>query len=707
MQSEIKSVAFLRALVRSDVAVALFFFTLALVVRWYFAATHPYYNSLLSVRGVPISDGQGWTYPAIRLIHGEGLGNVYRPFYSIFLALFFIWTDWSWTTITCLNVLIGAISAAFLFLVARLSFNRWIGFAAATFFTFDPSQIIKTPQAATEPLGLLFFILSVYFMLEIGQRRTARATALSGIFFGLSNLTRPLTLFCAPVYVALLAAFEWSRRKNIRWILIIVSLFTLGTAASMGPWLLRQKLVHNVWAVSTNLGEALYAATSPKYKTWTQRVRLDADRAGVQPTVGALYTFYMQKSAEQIRDNPSSYLRQTGRALWVYLNCFDRDYRAESKEFSWRQAFTSHVQAQTLFIFIVGGMLLLAGVWKLRYDAFAGAIFLLFSAAGVGLWRILPPYVNFLILTAGFILGLVFGKSRQNISLLAASLLVAGLSGAVANNTILYRAVLMTDWLFACFYLAAFFYTASVLTSALLRMFGKAKSSIDSPEVAPGAHPFAATFESRVKLATKILTVLLLLFAGVSATRLGLANLRLGQPPRPIAKLQRAQKMEILQTLKTLSPSLNQRLASPEAVRLYVASPRSQPADAPVQDPTLESIVAIESGTVPYFIHHFPEGTDFAARAPIFKKRPYEYSMFRFAGVDVIFAGQIARELCGSSAIVVGKIVEMPKKSSSYNFPTLECAAIIPLKDGKIENLDYLHVIFPKPLADKSTAGRE
>jgi hypothetical protein len=272
---------------------------------------------------------------------------------------------------------------------------------------------------------------------------------------------------------------------------------------------------------------------------------------------------------------------------------------------------------------------------------------------------------------------------------------VTGFGGAIFNNTILYRAVLLTDWLFACFYLAAFFYTASALTSALLRVLHKNKPSTGSPEIEPGAHPFATIFESRVKLAAKILTMLFLLFAGVSATRLILADVRSEQRPKPITRLNHAQKKQILQRLKKLSPSLDRSLPSPDMVHLYVARPPSQSAKPPVVDPGLEPIVAVESGTLPYFIHYFPKGTHVEGRSSLFKKRPFEYSVFRFSSLDVIFAGRIAREFSGRRAIVVGRI-KPPERPLLFIPYTLECDAIIPMKSEKIEDLDYAHVMLPE-----------
>jgi hypothetical protein len=69
--------------------------------------------------------------------------------------------------------------------------------------------------------------------------------------------------------------------------------------------------------------------------------------------------------------------------------------------------------------------------------------------------------------------------------------------------------------------------------------------------------------------------------------------------------------------------------------------------------------------------------------------------MFRLANLDIIFPGRIPRKLYGTPVVVVGKI-EMPTKKSSYDIPTLQCDAIIPLKRDNVEDLDYAHVMLPE-----------
>ncbi len=187
----------LRALAQSPLAGALLFFLVALCVRIQFSVAHPHFDNIFAVRGVPCSDGAFWTTAAISLAEGRGLGNVYRPGLSVALALFYTWFGYSSQTITVLNILIGSLSALLIFLVARTVFNDLIAIAAACFFVFDPSQLVQTPQATTEPLGLLFFVAAIYFLLLVNRGGKAKHAIIGGVLFGLSNLTHPLTLVCS------------------------------------------------------------------------------------------------------------------------------------------------------------------------------------------------------------------------------------------------------------------------------------------------------------------------------------------------------------------------------------------------------------------------------------------------------------------------------------------------------------------------------
>ena len=189
-------------------------FLLALLVRVYYALTHPDFDNIFAVRGEPYSDGFTWTSAAVKLARGNGLGSVYRPGFSILLAWFYVWFGYSAHLITIVQILIGALTALFIYLVGERLFNHWIALGATCFFIFDPSQITQVLQATTEPLGLLFFVASLYYLLLNREKRQWNFVVVSGVLLALSNLTRPLTLFCVPLYAFQLTFDEWRRYKE-------------------------------------------------------------------------------------------------------------------------------------------------------------------------------------------------------------------------------------------------------------------------------------------------------------------------------------------------------------------------------------------------------------------------------------------------------------------------------------------------------------
>jgi hypothetical protein len=158
-----------------------------------------------------------------------------------------------------------------------------------------------------------------------------------------------------------------------------------------------------------------------------------------------------------------------------------------------------------------------------------------------------------------------------------------------------------------------------------------------------------------------------------------------------------------LEQLKMLAPALNRSLPPPGQLRLYTAPQRDVTRKPAIPDSSFESLVTVESGVLPYYIHYFPEGTHFEVRDAMFKKRPFAYSIFRFASVRVVFAGAIPREFIGRPAIIIGTI-EGGEARSSKNIPTLLGGAIIPTKNGKVV-LDSAHFLIagePAPASSKS-----
>src|SRR5436853_1563480 len=438
----------IRRLLTNDWFVVILLFLTAAGARWLFVLNNPHVDGFLIYQGKPLSDGCSCTFKAISIAEGHGIPPVQqpavRPCYPITLACLYTWTGFSLWAVTVLNILISGFTAALIYLCGVRGLNRFCGLGAALFFAIDPTQLIQTPQAGTEPLGLLFFVGSVYAALLAFKNGRAAMFFLSGLLIGLSNLTRTLTVFTLPFYVALILLVGW-RKRTPKAAGLHAFLLLFGFFSFMLPWLIRQERLYGIVSLSDNIGEAIYAATSPLYKRWTPAVRKDADAAGIPNTIRDRYRYFIDRSVENVKTNPRFYLRNVGAALWEYANTFGPRSRAANRYQDW---FSSAAQGQRVLLFYLLAFTLL--MWLLRRDspfAPSSLLFLLISIGLVVLYRILPSWATFVPVVSGFVFTWMAGRRMPNL-ILAGTLVAAVLGSAVFANSVLFRAILMTDWLF-------------------------------------------------------------------------------------------------------------------------------------------------------------------------------------------------------------------------------------------------------------------
>ena len=457
----------LRRLLRNQWFVTLAILVTAMAIRWEFHLWNPHPTGFFIYHGSPISDGSTYTFKAINIAKGYGIPPVQqpaiRPFYSIVLACLYTWTGFSLAAVSALNIVIAGVTAALIYLCGALVFNRLCALGAALFFAIDPTQLIQTPQAGTEPLGLLFFVGSVYAALLAFKNRQAAMFFVSGLLIGLSNLTRTLTVFTLPFYIALILVVGW-RERTPKAACLRALLMLFGFSCVMLPWLIRQERVYGIASLSDNIGEAIYAATSPIYKQWTPAVRKDADAAGIPNTVGDRYRYFIDRAVQNVKTNPGFYLRNVGAALWEYANTFGPRSRATNRYANW---FSSAGQGQRVLLLYLLAFTFL--VWLLRRNrpfAPSNLLFLLISIGLVVLYQSLPPWATFVPVLSGIVFAWRPGRRMPNL-ILSGTLAATVLGSAIFINPVLFRAILMTDWLFVLYFLAAVWFPAETLSRRL------------------------------------------------------------------------------------------------------------------------------------------------------------------------------------------------------------------------------------------------
>jgi 4-amino-4-deoxy-L-arabinose transferase-like glycosyltransferase len=676
-----------RRLLRNQWFVALAILVIAMVVRWEFDLLNPRPTGFFIFHGSPISDGSTYTFKAINIAQGLGIPTeqqpAIRPFYSIVLACIYTWTGFSLVAVSALNIIIGGATAALIYLCGALVFNRLCAFGAALFFAIDPTQLIQTPQAGTEPLGLLFFVGSVYAALLAFKNGQGAIFFFSGLLIGLSNLTRTLTAFTLPFYIALILVVGW-RERAAKTACLRALLMFLGFSCIMLPWLIRQERVYGIASLSDNIGEAIYGATSPVYNQWTPAVRKDADAAGIPNTVGDRYRFFIDRAVENVKANPGFYLRNVGSALWEYANTFGPRSRATGR---YVNSYSSADRGQKVFLYYLVVFTLF--LWLLRRDrpfAPSNLVFLLISLGLVALYEALPPWATFVPILTGIIFASRPGRRMANV-ILSGTLVSSVLGSAIFANPVLFRAVLMTDWLFVLYFLAGVWFPAQTLSC---RLAGEAEQA----GVARSQEYETSSFQNALSSASRwcclLLVIVTLVFFLISGARLVALSVaqhattrRAQSTPGRSVRISIPEKVSILQYLQRSPFSVLPE--DPGQLAVYQAG----------KDPpkTGDYIVEIERYPYDYYI---PPGETLPN--PMVPPKPFARTLIRLSRYDFVFPGEVPANFANRPLAFIGVVPQGVDASEQSLRPLIRGLAIVPVGDHG--RPDFTRAICAPPARD-------
>ena len=645
----------------------------AMAVRWGCHLYNPRPTGFFIYHGSPLSDGGYYTLKAISIANGYGIPPhgqpAVRPFYSIVLACLYTWTGFSLPAVTALNIVTGGATAALIYLCGVLVLNRLCGLAAALFFAIDPTQIIQTPQAGSEPLGLLFFVGSVYTAMLAFQSNGLWMFCLSGLLIGLSNLTRTLIIFALPFYIALILLFGW-RERMLRAGAVRALLMLLGFCFIMLPWLIRQERLYGIASISDNIGEAIYGATSPIYKRWTPLVRNDADAAGIPNTVGDRYRYFIDRSVENVKANPGFYLRNVGTALWEYANTFGLRSRTANQ---YGNPFSSAVEGQRLLlIYLILFTFAMWLLWKDRLFAPSSLVFLLSSIVLVIFYWVLPVWATFVPLLVGIVVSWRPGH-RKPVLISSGSLASAVLGSAAFANPVLYRTMVMTDWLFLFFFLAAVWFPAETVS----RKFAGHESLMFADGLEEGKpSPFQRELSLFSLRSLMVLSIIILAFFAVSSARLIALTISKSGKKKDALFLPEW-ILSQAQTRLTIAEkrSVLLRLQRPP----FSVLPQDEqqfPLHSGENDPFSVGTYVVEIGGF-YYDYYIPPGESLWH---VLKAKPYARTLARLARFDFVIPREVPSDFAGRPLLFVGIVVSQEDVGGEQtNQPWVRGLAIIPL----------------------------
>jgi len=159
------------------------------------------------------------------------------------------------------NVILSSLEVVIVYFLAREIFDDLIGKISSFLFAVYLENISYSSLLCSEILYLFFLLISIYLIVKFDNKNSV---FVGGLFLGVSNLIRPVTLFL-PFFIF----FYYLRYQNFKVSFYKFLLLFFSMLIPILPWSIRNYIVFNkLVLVSTNGGCSLWMSLGP-YATGT------------------------------------------------------------------------------------------------------------------------------------------------------------------------------------------------------------------------------------------------------------------------------------------------------------------------------------------------------------------------------------------------------------------------------------------------------
>jgi len=251
-----------------------------------------------------------WNFNNITIIH--------PPLYSFFLAFLIKIFGERIIAILIVQFLIDGITAFLLYRLALFYVNRIYGILIGLTFCLYPSFIYMSNHLLSETLFTFLLITATFFLISAIKKRVWFRFCLSGIFFGLSSLTRAhiIGLFLLiPVALFFIIKSEWKNK-----IIYGLIFFIIATIVIL-PWsIFLYSKYHTTVIISAKFGRTLWGTHNPYgYSRYLAPFTKEGEEWPQYLNEAELDKYLTEKALRYIYENPSSLYKVGFINLWVTI----------------------------------------------------------------------------------------------------------------------------------------------------------------------------------------------------------------------------------------------------------------------------------------------------------------------------------------------------------------------------------------------------
>lgn len=217
-----------------DLAAVLLIVSLGLLLRALFQ---------LRVPVLMTKDSPEYYLPAFHLVSGQGFDLPERrtPLYSLFIAGTIGLLGSELMAIAFLQHLLGVLTAVLTYWLGKLCFSRTVGLVAGLLAALSGPLLVYEQFIMSETIFTFTLILCALTFVLAVRGPTVTRYILAGLALALAILARPIAQVLLPLVPLALLGATRAWRPTLRGTALVM----LGMGLLLGPWIIRNKIVHD------------------------------------------------------------------------------------------------------------------------------------------------------------------------------------------------------------------------------------------------------------------------------------------------------------------------------------------------------------------------------------------------------------------------------------------------------------------------------
>lgn len=238
----------------------------------YFLSVKPWESSFFEQKSDKVDSEEYHILAKMIVENGCYPENIYldtyrTPVFPMYIALFYFLFGIKPYVVLITHILLNLISIIFIFLITEKIFNnKTVSLIASFLYAFEPNIVKLVAEFGTETLHATLLIISVYYLIAGLKDKKNIYIIVSGVFFGITVLTRPISFYFYFLCILFIFFFPYEKRKiKYKYVLLFITFYFI----SIAPWMYRNYKVYDHYSTNTFQGNAMmyYAEITKCYET--------------------------------------------------------------------------------------------------------------------------------------------------------------------------------------------------------------------------------------------------------------------------------------------------------------------------------------------------------------------------------------------------------------------------------------------------------